>query len=888
MNPPIMRKKPKRTQHPPRWLDKLLEHFCAPHLLEEVMGDLHERYNLRVKRMGEVKARKQYWREVLAYIRPYIFKRKKSYYPKSIPMDMFKNYFIIAFRNLLSKKFYSIINILGLSIGLTSCILIFFYIYHELSYDTLHTKADRIYRVGLYGKISNQEIATTVTCPPLAFTAVEEFPEVENATRIFHFYGNPTIRYGETVIAEEKVYFADSTFFDVFSFKLLEGNPATALTAPNSLVITEDVAQKYFGNEPALGKIVLVGDEKIPHEVTGILEKIPSNVHFRFNMLRSMASLELSRDGDWFNNSFITYLLLHEGASPASLKAKLPELVEKYVGPEIQRYMGISLETFSQQGNQYGYFLQPLLDIHLYSNLKEELEPNGDITYIYIFAAIAFFIILLACINFMNLATARSANRAKEVGIRKTLGSLRSSLVWQFMTESVLLSLIATILAVVAASILLSPFNNIAGKDISGELFTTPWFLLSLLGLMLIVGMLAGSYPAFYLSSFRPVEVLKGKLKAGMKSSGIRNMLVVFQFFISITLIICTLLVYKQLEYARKKNLGFEKENVVVIYGLQRLSDGQQTTFKQALLNQSQVVDASISTNIPPGSISTTIVRETATKEDISLYTYWVDYDYLPTMQIELLEGRNFSRSFSTDTAAVLLNEAAVQAFGLEDPLNEEVVYVGVNQPYKVIGVIKDFNFESLRKEIRPLALRLTTQGACLAARITSDNVPNTLTLIESIWDQHAPDESFQYAFLDENYDALFRAEQRLGKVFSIFTGLAIIVACLGLLGLAAFMAEQRTKEIGIRKVMGASVTNVILLLSKDFTKLVIIAFVLAIPVAYFIIKKWLEGFAFRTNIDPGVFLLAGISALLIAWFTVSWQSIKAALANPVDSLRNE
>ncbi len=801
---------------------------------------------------------------------------------------MFKNHFIIAFRNLRSKKFYAFINILGLFIGLTSFMLIFLYMHNELSYDTLHSKADRIYRVGLNSKISDQEVRTTVTCPPLAFTAVEELPEVENATRIFHFYGIQTIRYDETVIVENKIYFADSTFFDVFSFQLLEGDPATALIRPNTLVVTEDMAQKYFGNKSALGKTLLIGDERIPHEVTGVLENIPSNVHFRFNMLRSMASLELSRDDEWMGNSFITYLLLYEGTSPSSLEAKLPGLVEKYVGPEVQQYMGISLETFSQQGNQYGYFLQPLLDIHLYSNLKEELEPNGDITYIYIFGAIAFFIILLACINFMNLATARSANRAKEVGVRKTLGSLRSSLVWQFMTESVLLSLIATILAVVAVGLLLSPFSNIAGKEISGELFTNAWFLLSLLGLMLIVGVLAGSYPAFFLSSFRPAEVLKGRLNAGTKSSGIRNVLVIFQFFVSITLIICTLLVYQQLDYARKKNMGFEKENIMVMYGVQRLTDGQQAVFKQSLLNQSQVVNTSISNNIPPGSIGTTIFRKTATEEDAILYTYKVDHDYLPTMQIELLEGRNFSRSFPMDTVAILLNETAARAFGAENLLNEEVFHAGSGKSYKVIGIFKDFNFETLRKEIQPLALTLTTQGFCLSVRITTDDVPATVARIESLWDQYAPDQPFQYAFLDDNYDALFRAEQRLGKVFSIFTGLAIMVACLGLLGLAAFIAERRTKEIGIRKVMGASATNVILLLSKDFTRLVIVAFVLAIPVAYFIIQKWLQGFAFRADISPWVFLLAGIGALLIAWLTVSWQSLKVALNNPVDSLKDE
>jgi len=803
---------------------------------------------------------------------------------------MIKNYLKITFRNLANHKFYTFLNILGLSIGIASCLLILLYVYNELSYDTFHTKADRIYRVGLNGKIADQEIFTTNTAPVLAFTAVREFPEVENATRVYAHWNEWVVRYGETVITEEKVYFADSTFFDVFSFQMLEGDPQTALDEPHTLVLTEDIAKKYFGDESALGKTLLLGNDKAPHKVTGVMENVPGNSHIHFNMLRSMASYEQSRSEHWLNNNTLTYLLLHEGASPESLEAKFPDLVIKYVGPEVEQFMGVSMESFGNEGNKYGFFLQPLLDIHLYSDLRDEPEPPGDITYVYIFAAIGLFIILLACINFMNLATARSANRAKEVGIRKTLGSLRIHLVRQFLTESVILSLIATILALAAATLLLGAFNNVAGKEISSSLFAKPWFILSLIGLVLVVGIIAGSYPAFYLSSFRPVEVLKGKLKAGMKSSGIRNVLVVFQFFISITLIICTLLVYEQLEYTSTKNLGFEKENVVVMKGLWQLSEEKQKTFKQELISQSQVVNASISNHVPPGTNNTTIFRKKGTEQDILISCYNVDHEHLPTMQIELLEGRNFSRDFPTDTAAILLNEAAVREFGFDDPLNETVLFFGgrTMQELKVIGVYKDFNYESLRNEINPLGLMLTSRGGNLSVRIASGDVNTALKTIEDKWATYAPGEPFQYTFLDEDYDALFRAEQRLGKVFSIFTGLAIIVACLGLLGLAAFMAEQRTKEIGIRKVMGASVASVLLLLSKDFTKLVIIAFVLSIPVAYFIMDYWLEGFAFRIAIGPGIFILSGLSALVIAWLTVSWQSAKAATANPVKSLRSE
>lgn len=872
---------------PPKPLLRIFRWFCHPDLHPFIEGDLLELYQERLKMKGKRIANIRFALDVLLLFRPSII--RPFYQRQSVNHTaMLRSYFTIAFRNLTKRKFYAGINILGLSTGLTSCLLIVLYIHHELSYDTMHTKAERIYRVGIKGNFADQKIDATVTPPPLAMTAVEEFPEVENATRICHFFSTQTIRYGETTIIEEQVYLADFTFFEVFSFPLVAGDPATALVKPNTAVITETMARKYFGDAPALGKTLLIGDEQVPYEVTGVVKDLPANVHFHFSMLRSMASLEFASSGDWFEHGFIAYLLLLEGASSQSLEAKFSGLLEKYVGPEIPKYFGVSLETFIQQGNKYGYFLQPLLDIHLYSDLDQELEPNGDVTYVYILGIIALFIILLACINFMNLATARSAKRAKEVGVRKALGSLRSSLVGQFMTESVVLSLIATCLAVLCATLLLPFFSNIAGKEISSALFTQLWFLLSLLGLMLLTGILAGSYPAFYLSSFRPVEVLKGKLTTGTKSRGIRNTLVVFQFFASITLIICTLLVYQQLEYSQSKNLGLTKENVMIMKGVQSLTESQQSAFKQALVNQSQVVNASISYDIPPGSMVRTIFRKTTAEKENTLHWYEVDYDFLPTMQIELLEGRNFSRSFSTDTAAILLNEAAVKALGSQNLLNEEIIHTGTGRTFRVVGIIKDFNYESLRNEIQPMVLTLNAQGSYLSARIRSEDVSATIAQIESLWKQYASDQPFQYTFMDDNYDALFRAEQRLGKVFSIFTGLAIAVACLGLLGLATFMAEQRAKEIGIRKVMGASVTSITMLMSRDFTKLVFIAFGIAIPVAYYIMQWWLEGFAYRTDISPWIFVLAGVGALLMAWLTVSWQSIKAALAKPVDSLRNE
>lgn len=801
---------------------------------------------------------------------------------------MIKNFITIAFRNLLKQRFYTLINVLGLSIGIACFVMITLYVADELSYDRFHPQAENTYRVGLRGQLSGQEINVAVTCPPMAFSVVEEFPEVVDATRLYKLESEVT-RYEEVVFTETEVFFADSNFFRVFGYELLEGDPATALKEPNTLVLTEATAKKYFGNEPALGKIVTVGDFNASYEVTGILKEPPHNAHFHFDVLYSMSSFDFSRNETWLSNSFYTYMVLHENADPRQVEAKFEDLVYKYVGPEVEQFMGINLDQFAEQGDAYGYFLQPVTDIHLHSQLDAEIEPNGDITYVYILSAIALFVIMIACINFMNLATARSANRAKEVGVRKTLGSVRSHLIYQFLTESVILSTLATLISVILVALFISPFNQIAGKQIAFNAVEQPWLIGIFVFILLMVGFLAGSYPAFYLSRFRPAEVLKGKVRAGFKSSQIRNGLVVFQFFISIALIVCTLLVYQQLEYAQSINLGFDKENVVVIKNGRRLGDKIQS-FRQELSQQSYVKSAGVSTNVPPGVSNNSVFRKEGSEEDHLVTFFFADYDLIPTLGIEILEGRNFSRDFPTDTAAVILNEAAVKEFGLEDPLSEEINFLGGGQPrpMKVVGVMKNFNFQSLKVDIRPAAIFLREEGRFLSVRMQPGNISQQVASIEADWKAFSPGEPFEYSFLDDDFDALFRAEQRLGKVFTTFTGLAIFIACLGLLGLAAFTAEQRTKEIGVRKVMGASVMSVLMLLSRDFSRLVFVAFVLAVPVSYWVMERWLSSFAFRIDIGVGAFLLAGVLAFAVAWLTVSLQSWKAASTDPARSLRSE
>ncbi|HEX9650535.1 MAG TPA: ABC transporter permease [Cyclobacteriaceae bacterium] len=798
---------------------------------------------------------------------------------------MVKNYLKIAFRNIANQKLYSFINIMGLTIGIAGSIFILFYVVDELSYDKFHTDAKRIYRVGLQGKIAGQEINVIYTCPPLANAMANEFPEVESAVRLGQNL-EILFRYEDMIFYESDVLDADSNFFSFFSFKLLKGNPETCLAEPNSLVITEDMAQKYFGNEDPIGKILVIGNQNTSYKVTGVSENPPHNSHFTYKALLTTVSQDQFRDDIWLNNGIHTYYKLRPDATNENMPDKFEDLVIKYVGPEVQQFMGISLDQFKSSGSEYGYYSQRLLDIHLKSNQEGELGVNGNITYVYIFSAIGIFILVIACINFMNLSTARSAGRAKEVGLRKTLGSLRSNLIGQFLTEAVLYTIISTALGIITVYLLLPLFNLIAGKEHTIATLLNPAIMGSLATIVLVTGLLAGSYPAFYLTSFKVTEVLKGKLKSGMKSSGVRSVLVIFQFAISIILIICTTLVYQQLNFVRHKNLGFDKEKVIVIQNTAPLGNNREP-FKNSLLSFAEIESASFSTHVIPGTTNTTVFRSQGEDIDHIMSVYSADYDHLETFGFELKEGRFFSSDFPADSTSIVLNEAAVAEFGLEDPIGSEIFYSPQNQTFKVIGVLKDFNYESLRNEVGPHALFLTHADNRLAIKYSGE-AASTVKLIKSKWEELAPNEPFEYYFLDDKFNALFKSEQQLGELFTIFTGLAIFIACLGLFGLASFMAERRTKEIGIRKALGASTPALIQLLSTEFTKLVIISFVISILPAWYFMSSWLDNFAFRIELSPLVFVLAGFGALLLAWITVGYQSIKVAGSNPVNSLRYE
>lgn len=803
---------------------------------------------------------------------------------------MIKNYFLIALRNIRKHTFFSLINILGMTTGITACLLIVLFVVDEVSYDQFNEKAERMYRINLNASIGGQSVSSATTCPIMATTLVAEFPEVAEATRFASpFNSNQApIKYEDLALIQDGVFAADSNFFDFFSYKLISGDAKTALKEPNTLVMTEEIAKKYFGDSPAVGKLINFGNKNQTYTVTGVMEAPPSNSHLKFNVLISASSMDYLKSTTWLNNNLYTYVVLQEKANIDQVFARFPALIEKYIGPEIERFMGVTMKQMSEQGGSYGYGATKVTDIHLKSTTQHESEPSGNIMYVYFFGGVGIFIIVIACINFMNLSTARSAGRAKEVGLRKTLGSLRSQLIGQFLAESVIYSVLTVVLALIACYFLLPYFNLLADKQLTMSVFLSTYFVMGILALIVFVGLVSGSYPAFYLTSFNPVEVLKGKVRAGMKSKGVRSSLVVFQFALSIFLIIFTVVVYQQISFMQERNMGIDKHNVLILQNAYKL-DKNMISFKNSLQQQTGITGVSYTNNNFPGVNNTTVFRAASDEQDHIMGLYYADYDHQQVMKFELKEGRYFSKDFPADSTAILLNEAAVKEFGFKNPLQEEIIYNDDDEKVnlRVVGVFKDFNFESMRDNIRPLAIRLTKDASQLMIRYEG-KAKDMLPVVEKLWKEQSNNEPMHYAFLDQNFDRLFRTEERMGKIFTVFSGLAIFIACLGLFALAAFTSEQRTKEIGIRKAMGASMPSLILLLSKEFSILVLFAFVPAAVAGWFVSSQWLEGFAYRVEMNPMVIVGSGLAAFVIAWLTVSYQSIKAAATNPVNSLRYE
>ena len=801
---------------------------------------------------------------------------------------MFQNYIKIAIRNLSKQKSFTFINVIGLAIGMTCFVLIFLYVRFELSYDKTHEKADQIYRVALE-RIYPDKVRLWGRTPfPLGPTFQEEYEEILQGTRLVTNNNTIVITYGEKNIEENRVMFADPNFFEVFTIPLIQGDPKTALSQQSSAVITEETAQKFFGQEDAMGKMVTVGNQA--YLITGVAENMPKNSHFHFDFLLSLITLPIFNGQDWINNwGAYSYILLQDSCDVQVLEAKFSDMVRKYMAPEVEDEVKTSFDEFLASGNGYQYFLQPLRDIHLKSHLDQEIEANGNITYVYLFSVISIFVLLIACINFMNLATARSTNRAKEVGVRKTLGSARKQLVAQFLLESILLSGIALVITLFLVWLFLPVFNNISGQQLEIDYFGDSLILPGLIGLTLVVGFLAGSYPAFFLSSFQPVTVLKRVRSRGSGNSLFRNGLVIFQFTISIILIIGTFVVHRQIRYMLSKDLGFIKEQVVVIKDAYLLNQ-QVKAFKQELMTSTSVICVSGSFNFPGAAFDGNVHKPEGASDDraVSLSVMFADYDFIDTMGMEIIAGRNFSEEYATDPNAYILNETAVSLLGLTNPVDSRIT--DNDRIYTVVGVMKDFHFKSLHHEISPVVYigNPGDRAGFLSVRIQPENISVTLSFLEQKWEEFTGGQPFNYSFLDDDLADQYDAEQNTKQISAIFSALAVLIGCLGLFGLAAFMAEQRTKEIGIRKVLGASVSNIAILMVKDYIKLVGFAFLIGSPVAYFLMIRWIQNFAYATDVRLDSFLLAGALALGIALLTVSFQAIKAGIAEPVDSLRYE
>jgi putative ABC transport system permease protein len=806
---------------------------------------------------------------------------------------MFYNYFKIAFRNLVKYKFISFINLFGLTLGLTCCLLISTYIIHELSYDRYNTIADQIFRVErtfINPETGAVNLKLAAVAPPVGPLLKNDFKEISQVTRLLQNSPTP-FRYEDKKFNEQNSYFADEHLFDMFNVQVTKGNPARALNDPYSVMLTEDLAKKYFGNDEPLNKVLRMNNQ-FDLKVTGVYKSFPSNAHLHPELLISFNTLNDTAvygpnnlATNWGNNAFFTYVLLPKGFNPYKLETQLPAFLNRHIN-DGDRYKPSQYTSLS---------LRKLSDIHLMSHMDDEAEENGDIKRVYVFSAIALFILLIACINYMNLSTARSVLRGKEIGIRKVVGAQKKELVFQFLCESVLICWIATLLALLLTRIALPWLNDISGQALSISSLFKWQFLLPLLSLPFVIGIFSGIYPALFLSSFQPIKVLKGIMKVRGHSLSFRKALVVVQFSISIILIICTTIVFQQLKYMQKKSLGFNKDHVITLAYNAGLNDKYES-FKTQLLDNPGIKGVTRSSRIPSGRLLDNMGSQidrgdslTPVQADIKFVV--ADEDFIPTYGVGMVQGRNFSKSYGTDTSAFLINEAAVKVLGLksnEEAIGKQFQYGGTKG--RLVGVFNDFHFESMHQRILPLIL-LNPKTGNNFGRISikvSGSIPAAIAHVESTWKQFLPEIPFDYTFLDENFSRLYQSENRQESIFTIFSFIAIFIACLGLLGLSAFTISQRIKEIGIRKVLGAKVSTIVTLLSKDFLKLVLIAGIIAFPVAWFAMSKWLEDFAYRITIQWWVFLFAGFMAALVAFATIGFQAVKAGRANPVKNLRTE
>ena len=791
-----------------------------------------------------------------------------------------------AHRSLVKHKAYSVINVVSLTIGMVCCLLIALYVSDELGYDHYHEKADRLYKLVMETKTPEGESSFALTPAPLGAALVRDFPEVETSTRLFTLFGNAVVTVGDKSFVERRVFFADSTFFDVFSVPLVAGDPSRALAGPNSVVLSASMAHKYFGAEDPIGRTLEI-NSSFSVTVTAVMTDIRPDTHFHADFLISLAGAGFSRNSSFISNN--NYVVLRPGSDPAALQAKLPEVFRRYAAAQIADRYGQSYDERVASGFATTWSLIPVTDIHLHSHRQYEIEPNGSAETVYAFAAVALFVLLIACANFVNLATARAASRAREIAVRKVVGSNRTQLLIQFLVESSVLTVIALVVAVVAVELVLPAFNAFSGKQLTPAFLLNPFWILGLAGGAVVVTLVAGLYPAMVLSSLRPVAMLKRSGFPGERKRAVRSGLVVFQFAVSIALIAGTLVVQRQLGFLSRRDLGFDKEQVLVIQRAYLLGS-RLNMFKEEVRKDPQTIDIGSSSTIPGRLFGQSSYRDEHSETSYSLHEAGVDAGFIPTLRINLVAGRNFSDAIASDSSAVILNQAAARLFGWEDPLGKRLAYPGSRSTWRgtVVGIVKDFNFQSLHDRIQPLVMFYQPSQQYVTVRLKPRELQESVQHVEALWRNLVPQQPFQFSFLDQDFDALYRADQRTGTILSVFTLLAIAIACLGQVGLVAFIIERRTKEIGVRKVLGASTGSVVGLLSKDFVLLIVGANVIAWPIVLYAMNRWLEQFAYRIEISWWILAGAGVLALLVALLTVSIQSVRAAMANPVDSLRYE
>ena len=875
--------------------ESIFKFYCHPDFQEDILGDLEEYYEINKDEKGTRYANRKFLFDALLLFRFSLLK-DNWFTQKIIRTTMVKNNFKMAYRSMMRHKFYSFLNLFGLSISMAACVFIAIYVKDELSYDKHIQEHERIYRIAAHIKYADNLFDIPAAPDPMAKSLKADFPEIMEAGRT---NGNFTqlMKVEEKYFRQEGITFADQEWFNIFNLPLVRGDRAHLLDEPNTVVLEESVAKKYFGDDDPMGKVINLNGS-VDLKVTGILADIPHNTHFSYQVFVSMLNNPSATQNQWLSNNFITYLKLNAGNDEAALQTKFDDFIVKYVGPFAKQMMNIDLdEALASGGLELKYYLQPLASIHLHSNLDFELGETGTIDYVYMFSIIGFFILMVACINFMNMSTARAAVRAKEVGVRKVLGSARKQLMNQFLTESILNAFMAFVIAIGLVYLILPAFNQLTDKQLTDPVFATGGLWPYLLLAALVVGFLAGIYPAFVLSNYKPIKVIKGELAQGKGSKWMRNSLVVFQFTTSIFLIIASGVIYSQLNFLQTKELGFNKDQILIISETQLLGE-QIEAFKTELQRNAVIEQASISNYIPATNINNDfpLLREDATTPDdgVSTQNWNVDFDYLNTYDIELVAGRFFSKEYPSDSFAIVLNETAVRRFGYEaDPIGKKVKTLGglvgnTSEQYTIIGVMKDFQFKSMMTEVQPHALYLRPSNGAISVKFSKESAAEVVKVVTDSWDKFSGGLPLDYQFLDQIFADNFKDQNKVKTIFSVFAMLAITIACLGLFGLAAFVTEQRKKEIGIRKVLGASSITLLNLLFNSFNKLIIIAALLAIPLAWWYTEGWLNNYPVRIGLNPMTFILGVLAVLVVAWITVGYQSFKATKRNPVDNLRYE